>query len=257
MCLILLAYKTHPSYPLVLAANRDEFYDRPSMAAAFWDDRPDVLAGRDLREGGTWLGVTKKGRMAALTNYRDPQSVRPHAPSRGWLVRNFLCGSESPDRYLKNLSAGADRYNGFSLILGDVSRLHCFSNRDGSSLLAPGLYGLSNRLLDTDWPKVRRGKSRLAALLSQAERLDPEDLFSLLADRSQPEDGELPETGIGLEWERILSSIFIASPIYGTRSSSLLLVDRRRRATFMERVFNGGEAPWMTAKFEFTMESGP
>ena len=257
MCLILFAYQSHPLYPLVLAANRDEFYERPSAPAAFWEDRPDVLAGRDLKEGGTWLGITKRGRLAALTNYRDPLSVRPDAPSRGWLVRNFLCGKESTARYLKDLSARAGRYNGFSLILGDVFNLHFFSNRDGSSPLAPGLYGLSNRLLDTDWPKVRRGKGRLAALLSQAERPDPEALFSLLADRDRPEDGELPDTGIGLEWERILSSIFIASPVYGTRSSSILMVDRRRRATFWERVFNGGDEPWMTAKFEFGVESGP
>jgi uncharacterized protein with NRDE domain len=257
MCLILFAYKTHPFFDLVLAANRDEFYDRPSSPAAFWEDRPDVLAGRDLKEGGTWLGVTKKGRLAALTNYRDPRSVRPDAPSRGWLVRNFLCGKESPNRYLRELSARADRYNGFNMILGDVSGLHFYSNRDGSSPLAPGLYGLSNRLLDTDWPKVRRGKARLASLLSQAERPDPEDLFSLLADPSRPEDGDLPNTGIGLEWERILSSIFIASPVYGTRSSTVLTVDRRRRVTFMERVFNGGDEPWMTAKFEFGIEGEP
>lgn len=256
MCLILLAYKTHPSYPLILAANRDEFYDRPSAPADFWEERPDVLAGRDLKEGGTWLGITKKGRLAALTNYRDPLFIRPDAPSRGWLVRDFLCGTESPVRYLKDLSARAGRYNGFSLLFGDVSGLRFFSNRDGSSPLTPGLYGLSNRLLDTDWPKVRRGKERLAALLSHAEVPDPEGLFSLLADRARPEDSDLPDTGIGLEWERILSSIFIASPVYGTRSSILLMVDRRGRVMFMERVFNGGEEPWMTAKFEFSVESG-
>ena len=255
MCLILLSYKMHPFYPLILAANRDEFYDRPTMPAGFWEDRPDVLAGKDLKEGGTWLGITRKGRMAALTNYRDPFSLKVSAPSRGWLIKDFLCGQEAPDLYLKRLAGQADRYNGFSLILGDPSRLYYFSNRNGLALLSPGLYGLSNRLLDTAWPKVQRGKENLASLLLQRERPAPEDLFALLTDQSKPDDHELPDTGIGWEWERILSSIFISSPIYGTRSSSLLMIDQRRRVTFMERVFNGGNPPWMTAKFEFSIES--
>jgi uncharacterized protein with NRDE domain len=245
----------HPFYPLILAANRDEFYDRPTMPAGFWEDRPDVLAGKDLKEGGTWLGITRKGRMAALTNYRDPFSLKVSAPSRGWLIKDFLCGQEAPDLYLERLAGQADRYNGFSLILGDPSRLYYFSNRNGLALLSPGLYGLSNRLLDTAWPKVQRGKENFATLLSQRERPVPEDLFALLTDQSKPDDHELPDTGIGWEWERILSSIFISSPIYGTRSSSLLMIDQRRRVTFMERVFNGGNPPWMTAKFEFSIES--
>jgi uncharacterized protein with NRDE domain len=255
MCLILLSYKMHPFYPLILAANRDEFYDRPTMPAGFWEDRPDVLAGKDLKEGGTWLGITRKGRMAALTNYRDPFSLKLNAPSRGWLIKDFLCGQEAADLYLERLAGQADRYNGFSIILGDPSRLYYFSNRNGLALLSPGLYGLSNRLLDTAWPKVQRGKENLSSLLSQRERPAPEDLFALLADQSKPDDHELPDTGIGLEWERILSSIFISSPVYGTRSSSLLMIDQRRRITFMERVFNGGNPPWMTAKFEFSIES--
>ena len=255
MCLILLSYKMHPFYPLILTANRDEFYDRPTMPAGFWEDRPDVLAGKDLKEGGTWLGITRKGRMAALTNYRDPFSLKVSAPSRGWLIKDFLCGQEAPDLYLERLAGQADRYNGFSLILGDPSRLYYFSNRNGLALLSPGLYGLSNRLLDTAWPKVQRGKENLASLLSQRERPAPEDLFTLLTDQSKPDDHELPDTGIGWEWERILSSIFISSPVYGTRSSSLLMIDQRRRVTFMERVFNGGNPPWMTAKFEFSIES--
>jgi uncharacterized protein with NRDE domain len=255
MCLILLSYKSHSFYPFILTANRDEFYDRPTLPAAFWEDRPDLLAGRDLKEGGTWLGITRKGRMAALTNYRDPLSVKLNAPSRGWLVKDFLCGGEAPDRYLKRMAGQADLYNGFSLILGDLSKLYYFSNRSGMTLLSPGVYGLSNGLLDTAWPKVRQGKERFAALLLQRERLLPEELFTLLTDQSKPDDHELPDTGIGLEWERILSSIFISSPVYGTRSSILLMIDHRRHVTFMERVYNGGDHPWMTAKFEFRVES--
>lgn len=253
MCLILFSYKQHPAYPLVFAANRDEFYDRPSAPASFWADRPDLLGGRDLKEGGTWLGITRRGRMAALTNYRDPVSVKWQAPSRGWLVRDFLCGSENADIFLKRLEKQSDRYNGFSVILGaDPFRLYYYSNRSGPVELAPGLYGLSNALLNAPWPKVERGRQMLGALLSRADGPFAEDLFSILKDQTRPGDGQLPDTGVGLEWERILSSMFITSPVYGTRSSSLLLVDRGRHVTFIERTYNGVSEPWMTAKFEFT-----
>jgi uncharacterized protein with NRDE domain len=251
MCLILFSYKQHPVYPLVFAANRDEFYDRPSAPASFWEDRPDLLAGRDLKEGGTWLGITRGGRMAALTNFRDPASVKLRAPSRGWLVRDYLYAQEDADAYLKKLEKQADQYNGFSVILGDPSHLYYFSNRNGTIELKPGLYGLSNSLLNTPWSKVERGKQGLGALLSQTGDPLPEDLFSILKDQTRPEDRQLPDTGIGLEWERILSSMFITSPVYGTRSSSLLLVNRQRRVTFMERIYNGGSEPWVTAKFQF------
>lgn len=254
MCLILLSYKQHPVYPLVFAANRDEFYDRPSAPASFWEDRSDLLAGRDLKEGGTWLGITRGGRMAALTNYRDPASVKLQAPSRGWLVRDYLCAQEHTDAYLKKLERQADQYNGFSVILGDPFHLYFFSNRNGTIALTPGLYGLSNSLLNTPWPKVERGKLRLGTLLSQTGDPLPEDLFSILKDQTRPEDGQLPDTGIGLEWERILASMFITSAVYGTRSSSLLLVDRKRHVTFIERIYNGGSEPWVTAKFQFRIE---
>jgi len=251
MCLILFSYKQHPVYPLVLLANRDEFYDRPTAPAAFRDDRPDVLAGRDLREGGTWLGITRRGRLAAVTNYRDPASVKLQAPSRGWLVRDYLCGHDDAEVYLKQLAGQADRYNGFSLVLGDPFHLFYFSHRNGMIELSPGLYGLSNRLLNTPWPKVEKGKAQLKALLLQTDTPHPEDLLAILKDQSRPEDHRLPDTGVGLEWERILAPVFIASPVYGTRSSSLLLVDRHRHVTFMERTFNGGAEPWVTVKFQF------
>jgi len=254
MCLILFAYKQHPVYPLVLLANRDEFYDRPTEPASFWDDNPGLLAGRDLREGGTWLGMTRRGRLAALTNYRDPASVILQAPSRGWLVRDYLCSHDDAEIYLKQLINQANRYNGFSLVLGNPFHLFYFSNHNGMIELSPGLYGLSNRLLNTPWPKVERGKARLGALLSEAEAPHPEDLFAVLKDPFRPEDHQLPDTGIGLEWERILASIFIASPIYGTRSSSVLLVNQRRQATFIERTFNGGSEPYETMTFQFDLE---
>ena len=251
MCLLLFSFKMHPRYPLVLAANRDEDYGRPSAPAAFWHDVPDVLAGRDLREGGTWFGITKKGRIAALTNYRDPASVRDDALSRGWLVSDFLRSREEPLTYLRNLTFQADKYNGFSLILGDLPCLYYFSNRDGMFELSPGLYGLSNHLLDTPWPKVKRGKEALESLLLREQKPLPEEVFNILTDRSIPDDESLPDTGVGLEWERILSPIFISSPTYGTRSSTVLMINRKGHVTFIEKIFNAHTEPFMMVKFEF------
>ena len=251
MCLILFAWKMHENFPLVLAANRDEFYERPSAPAAFWEDAPDLLAGRDLREGGTWLGITRAGRFAALTNYRDPASLKIGAPSRGRLVSDYLRCREIPEVYLRRIAPDADRFNGFNLLVGNPDDLFCFSNRGARERLDPGIYGLSNRLLDTPWPKIERGKTALLALLKEKKALSPDALFALLVDRTQPPDDRLPDTGVGLEWERILSPLFIESSVYGTRSSTVLLIDRRGSVTFVERVFNGTADPWMTARFDF------
>lgn len=255
MCLILLSYRMHSRYPLIFAANRDEFYERPSSPVSFWPDAPDILAGRDLKDGGTWMGITKRGRFAAVTNYRDPASYIEGAPSRGWLVRDFLCDEEGPETYLHHLSLRANQFNGFSLILGDSARLYYFSNRGDMRELSPGLYGLSNRLLDTPWPKVERGKKVLKSVLSRTGSPSPDDIFEILLDQSKPSDDELPETGVGLKWERILSPIFIASPVYGTRSSTVLMIDRKNHVTFVEWVFNAHPEPWMTARFEFRIQA--
>jgi uncharacterized protein with NRDE domain len=251
MCLILLSYRMHKKYPFILAANRDEFYERPSAPVSVWNDFPDVIAGKDLKSGGTWLGITKKGRLAAITNYRDPESFKEDSPSRGWVVRDFLCGREDPHAYIEQIVAKQDRYNGFSMIMGDPSRLFSFSNRGYRQELSPGMYGLSNRLLNTPWPKTERGKNALESLLSQTDNPLPEDIFYILSDRSRPDDCELPDTGVGLEWERLLSSIFITGSIYGTRSSSVIMIDKRDRVMFIEKVFDGHPDPWMEVKFEF------
>jgi uncharacterized protein with NRDE domain len=256
MCLILFSFKQHPRYPLVVAANRDEFYDRPSSPAAFWDGVPGLLAGRDLVAGGTWFGVTKAGRIAAITNYREPGFHRFDAPSRGKVVTDFLLGGETPGEYLRRLEQEANRYNGFSLVLGDPGRLFYFSNRNEHPReLGPGLYGLSNRLLDSPWPKVEKGKKALADILSRSGEDLAGALFRMLADRKHPADGALPDTGVGLEWERILSPLFITSPVYGTRSSTVLLADREGTVTFEERVFNGEPESWKSVKYEFRVES--
>lgn len=256
MCLILLAIQSHPDYKMVIAANRDEFYDRPTAPAAFWDDEPGLLAGRDLRAGGTWLGITTKGRIAAITNYRDPSSIKSNAPSRGSLVTDFLSGQQSPVDYLEGLKRDAHEYNGFNLIVGEKHELLWYSNREeGIRDLSTGIYGVSNRLLDTPWPKVTRGKKMFRTLLSKEKEPAPEALFFMLADRSVPDDKKLPDTGMGLEWERMLSPIFITSPTYGTRSSTLIFIDHYEGVTFIERTFNSSPGHATTIKHEFRIQT--
>ena len=244
MCLILVAVRVHPSFKLILAANRDECYDRPTAKAAFWPEFPELLAGKDLCAGGTWVGITTGGRIAAVTNYRDPSFNSSDAPSRGTLVSEFLIGQQHPREYLERLNQKADIYNGFSLIVGEKEVLYVYSNRDKRVRnLSAGIYGLSNHLLDTPWPKVVRGKETLERLLS--DRTDPntDAIFEILENRSIPNDRHLPDTGVGLRWERILSPIFVSSPTYGTRSSNIILIDLEDHVTFAERTFNSKLPP--------------
>ncbi len=232
MCLILVAWQQHPEFPLVVAANRDEYFNRPTAPAAFWADHPQVLAGRDLVGGGAWLGITREGRFAALTNFRDPGRHNPRAPSRGRLVADFLCNETDIDAYLASLSP--ERYNGFNLLLCDGLRLVAFSNVSGERHeLAPGIYGLSNALLDTPWPKVGAGKTALEAALAHLP--DEHGLWALLRDDRPYPDAALPATGIPLEWERLLSAAFVSAPNYGTRSSTLLTFSAGGIATFDEQ----------------------
>jgi len=237
MCLILLAWKAHPHYPLVVAANRDEFFARPTASADFWPEAPHVLGGRDLQAGGTWLGVTRDGRFAALTNYRDPAQVRTDAPSRGELVARFLRGAERPPEFAAWLESMAGACNGFNLIYGDTTALHYFSNcGERPRRLDAGIYGLSNHLLDTPWPKVAKGKSALALALQALP--DDAPLMAVLRDDSPAADEDLPRTGVSLEWERLLSAAFVRSPAYGTRSSTVLIVDANGRMRFDEVSFD-------------------
>ena len=255
MCLILLAFKTDPAYKLIIAANRDEYYDRPTAPAGFWKESPHLLAGRDLRAGGTWIGITREGRIGAVTNYRDPASVKENAPSRGRLVSNFLKGQEDPVEYLDMLAQEADRYNGFNLIIGEKDEVYGYSNQgDGMKELSPGIHGLSNHLIDTPWPKVTRGKDGLAGLISKGEEPSPGKLFNILRDRTVVHDDTLPDTGVGLDWERLLSPIFILSPGYGTRSSTILLIDLQDQVTFIEKTFDSDPDHVSTQKYEFTIE---
>ena len=239
MCLILLAWRAHPAYPLVFAGNRDESYDRPSAAADVWKDNADIFGGRDLDKGGTWLGLNLAGRFAAVTNFREGAGTRKPAPrSRGDLTAAFLKGTASPDDYVASIAPHAQQYGGFSLLVGDFERLCYVSNRGpAAALVAPGVHGLSNHLIDTPWPKVSLGKQRVSALLGAGEKQLIEGLFAALGDREAAPDGELPDSGVGLVRERELSPAFIPGERYGTRASSVVLVDRDYRVTFVERAY--------------------
>lgn len=234
MCLILFALHQTPEYPLILIANRDEFYARPTEKAHFWEENPDLLAGKDLQAGGTWLGLRKKSlRFAALTNYRNPLLNQEGGASRGQIVRNFLESDEKPEFFLQRLQSHLTHYNAFNLICGNPEKLFYFSSTQGSCQPIPsGIHGLSNHLLDTAWPKVERGCSLLEKTLQ--EGVSEEKLLAVLKDRQQPADHELPETGIGLEWERVLAPIFICSPEYGTRCSTLLRYNAKGDFFFTE-----------------------
>jgi len=242
MCLILLAWKVHPDYPLIVAANRDEFYARPSAPAGFWPETPEILAGRDLEAGGTWLGITSQRRFAALTNFREGARPRADAQSRGALVADFLAGSTSPESYFDALSKRGNAFNGFNLLFGDDQRLAYITNRGaGSRWLSSGVYGLSNHLLDTPWPKLSTAKKLFDQALPRLP--DTTLFFELLADQEIVADACLPETGVSLEWERTLSAIFVNSPDYGTRASTLLTTHQSGQIRLTERSFGRNAAP--------------
>lgn len=257
MCLILLAHDTHPDYALVFAANRDEFYGRPTAGADFWDEAPHVLAGRDLKSGGTWMGVTRGGHWAAVTNVRDDKPHRPEAPSRGHLVATYLKEESDPRAYLDALKVKADAYNGFNLLVGTSGNAWCFSNRTGTvERVDPGVHGISNAHLNDPWPKVERGRSGLRSILSEEQSVSPDPLLALLDDRQPAPDDQLPDTGVGQERERMLSPPFIEGSEYGTRSSTVFLLDRSGHVTFVEQSFDRGTATQMR-RFSFDLVTAP
>lgn len=253
MCLIFVALKNHPKYKLVVAANRDEFYERRTADSAFWTDHPEILAGRDLEAMGTWLGMTKSGRIAMVTNFRDLRNIRPDAPSRGKLVSDYLMEDGTAESYLAKLEPRAKTYNGFSLIAGTVDSLLYLSNyKAGIIQLNSGLFGLSNHLLETPWPKVERGKLQIQRLLKGAE-VNTDDLFAVLSDETISADDSLPDTGVGLERERLLSPAFIRMPGYGTRSSTVVLVDYNNHVSFNERVYHPATQSFLYNRYQFVI----
>lgn len=258
MCLLVLAWKSHPRYRLVLAGNRDEFHDRAAAPLNWWQDDPRILGGRDLKAGGTWLGVARSGRFGVVTNYRDLQAPVEGAPSRGNLVPRFLTGATSPKEFLDDLRGAAQRYSGFNLLVGGTRALYYFSNRGpkAPTALAPGVYGLSNHLLNTPWPKLARTRERFAKLLAEPD-LAADDLFAMLADREPAPLDDLPSTGLPADWERVVSAPFIVNERYGTRCSSLLLVERNGRTVLHERRFDSAGVQTGTTRFEFASAEVP
>jgi uncharacterized protein with NRDE domain len=252
MCLVLLALDYHPQYSIIVAANRDEFFDRPTAPAAFWADAAAVLAGRDLKACGTWLGIDRQGRIAAVTNYRQGQREAVAPRSRGHLVSEFLTGDTGAAEYMDRVSREVELYNGFNLLAGDAAGMFYYSNREGRvRALEPAIYGLSNHLLDTPWPKVTATKTTFDALLRRRAPDLTASLFTLLANRDPARDEQLPSTGVSQEWERLLSSAFIAWDRYGTRSTTVLLVGRDGRVILVERSFGPGGVPGGEVRFEF------
>ncbi|MCC2595649.1 NRDE family protein [Pusillimonas sp. MFBS29] len=245
MCIAYLAIAAHPDWPLFIAANRDEYHDRPCLPAAPWAQHPDIIAGLDCQASGSWLGVTRQGRFALITNYRDPAHVMNNAPTRGKLVSRYLTGQEPPHSYADKVHAQAAAYNGFNLIVGDRNAAFYTANREestGPRQLSPGRYVLSNHLLDTAWPKAERLRQALDAFpLENLERsLTP--VFEMLKDGTPAPDDHLPSTGLSLERERLLSSPFIVSPEYGTRCSTVIALHASGRGLLSEISYDASGA---------------
>ncbi len=252
MCLVLFSCKAHEKYPLLIAANRDEFYARPTEPAGFWDHNRKILAGRDLLGGGTWMGVNRNGKIALLTNYRDPANISEEAPSRGDLVRVFLENDLKAEDYLEKVSWQGQRYNGFNLICGELNGdLWYYGNyQEGVHKISPGHHGLSNALLNTSWPKVEKGKKKLE-IIASGNRVWERDLFDLLYDDRKASPYSLPETGVGAEMEELLSPIFIKSPEYGSRCSTVVIADSTGNVVFAERTYDPVTYQAVTRTFMF------
>jgi len=254
MCLIIFAYKAHSEFPLIIASNRDEFYLRPTEPPHFWKHDPKVLAGLDKKEGGSWLGLSTEGRISFITNFRLPTGVESQtAKSRGHLVRNFLTSTESPQHYLNGIKKDAHDYGGFNLFVGDLDQLLYFSNQSGKiQTINPGIYGISNHLLDTPWPKVVIGKTMFQNCLRQKQDNLVQNLFQILIHQDQPADHELPHTGVKIEWERLLAPIFVKSSDYGTVSSSVILVDSNGIGQFYHREYHGNPSKFESVIYNFS-----
>ena len=257
MCLIVLAWKAHPRYPLVLATNRDELHERHSAPLDYWEDRTNVLGGRDMEKGGSWLATNVDGRWAAVTNYRDGSPSSAPAPSRGHLVSDYVSSDQRVAAYAADVEESLSEYSGCNLLISGPEGLFYASNRHESGprsrieTVTPGIHGLSNHLLDTPWPKVERCKQHMETLLDSDDEAITRSLFELLADRSIAHDSDLPSTGVSLERERVLSAPFIVADTYGTRASTVLLIDNQGAAQMHERGFDADGAEIGQRSFSF------
>ena len=253
MCLIFISLNDHPHYKLIVAANRDEFYERKTLPAHFWEDHPHIVGGRDGEASGTWMAMSKLGKISMVTNYRDPFNINPKAPSRGQLVSDFLLNGDKPADYLNQMEKTSKAYNGFNLVVGSPDELYYYSNyKKGIEKLPSGLHGLSNHLLNTPWPKVERGVEKMKSILI-SEEVDPAKLFDVLYDDQPAPQEKLPNTGVGQERELVLSSMFIKSPNYGTRCSTVVTVDRNNQVQYSERVYDLHTFDYATQTFHFNI----
>lgn len=242
MCLISFAYNVHDSYPLIVVANRDEFYERPTASAHFWADAANILAGRDLVQGGSWLGISKQGRFAAITNYRDPKLSETGTSSRGEIVQQFLLSTLSGDDFITQLREKKADYAGFNALLFDGHVMHHYNNIfDEHNVIPNGVHSLTNGTLNSDWPKAQLANEKLHAVLQKNEQPNAKNLISLLDDETIAPDEKLPQTGVGIHLERILSAQFIKLPNYGTRCSTAVVFEKSGRIQFIERTFENGK----------------
>ena len=276
MCLILTSWQSHPQYPLVVLANRDEFYERPTDPMHWWDEHPHILAGRDRADvngsSGTWMGFTKTGKFAALTNVRAPSEKNPDSRTRGEIAAEFLKGRQTPEEFMNDSEKKFHRYNGFNFLSADLSsekpELHWLSNRVlmGDKLrprrvmnpqrLNPGIYGLSNAMLDTPWPKVQHRVGAFAQMLAMdtGDFKKSEQYIRIMQDLTQAPDDYLPQTGVSYEWEKVLSSTFIKTEFYGTRSITLIRVKHDGQYEVIEKCFDA-EQELNTQVFEGQLEN--
>jgi len=256
MCLLIFAHQVAREYPLLVAANRDEFHARPTSASDFWAAHPELLAGKDLQQGGTWMGVTRSGRFAAVTNYRDPSQSAVAPRSRGELPLTYLAGSQDPETFLKKVAAMARDYGGFNLLVGDRHNLWYFANSDDMDpqCLPPGVYGLSNARLDTPWPKVQLGKARMLALL-QAGPISHSALATVVTDRQRADQRTLSGHGLDGSMETTLSAQFIVTDTYGTRSSTTVWIDAHDQASWREQSFDKDGALSTVQHKEFEVDA--
>lgn len=255
MCLILFSWDNHPHYKLILAANRDEFYERPTDPIHTWQEYPDIVAGKDLTGGGTWMGINKQNRFTALTNHRDPSRIIENAPSRGDLTLDFLKNEVSEENYYKEKLNALNLYNGFNLLVGSFNKMSYFNNVDGKyKEISSGIYGLSNAVLDTPWPKLTKAKNAFTKLVAETNP-EIEQFYQMLQDKTLAGDDELPQTGVPYEWEKAISAIYIEKGNYGTCCSTIVTVTHEGAGKIHELSYPVGDRKAEEKIIEFDWSS--
>ncbi len=255
MCLILFALNVHEKYPFILVSNRDEYYNRPTQRPHFWEEYHDLLAGKDKQKGGTWMGITKTGKFAAITNYRDGKDKRKFTTSRGNIVGDYLLEKDSINNYANTLTETSSLYAGYNLLFGSFEESYYFSNKlNETQKVQDGIHGLSNAFLNTDWFKVTRGKLKFADIISRNEHPDVDELFKMMQDKTKAPDNLLPNTGVSNYLEKELSPLFIKIPVYGTRSTTILLYDIDGNITLYEQSYGTFGKTGDPLKFKFSIK---